>query len=132
MQQILMALGDYRFSIATAAYDSLKREHRYRWQAQPRWQQAPALQFTGYDKATLDLRGTIYPDLGAGFNQLELLRTQAGRGEPLLLVDGQGFVWGLWVIERVVEEQTYLQANGRPRKQTFRLQLADYGPDNQP
>ena len=31
MSQTMMALGDYRFSIDTLAYQRLRREQAYRW-----------------------------------------------------------------------------------------------------
>ena len=43
--EMMMALGDFRFAINTAAYNSLRRTHEYRWQAQNRLQQRPSQQF---------------------------------------------------------------------------------------
>ena len=129
MSRTMMALGDYRFSIDTAAYDTLKRQQSYRWQAQPRLQRHPALQFMGLGKETLDLQGVIYPDIGGDLGQLDSMRAQANKGEPLLLVDGLGFVWGQWIISHITEEQSLPLSNGQPRKQTFLLQLEYYGVD---
>jgi len=70
------------------------------------------------------LGGVVYPHYRGGFDQLSQLREQAKLGEPLLLVDGLGFVWGQWVITRLEETQFYLQSNGQPLKQIFQL-LAD-------
>ncbi len=127
MQGTMMALGDYRFSVNTAAYQSLKRQHAYRWQAQPRLQQKPLQQFIGLGEETLTLSGVIYPHFAGGLHQLDNMRAQAKRGKPLLLVDGLGFVWGLWVIQSISEEQTLLLANGQPCKQSFELSLVNYG-----
>ena len=53
MSEILMALGDYRFSVHTAAYSTLQRASRYQWPAQRRMAGKPARQFTGLDGDTV-------------------------------------------------------------------------------
>jgi phage protein U len=127
MSETLLALGDYRFSIDTAAYQTLKRRQSYRWQSQERLLRSPAQQFVGIGDDTITLAGVIYPHYRGGLGQLNNLRQQAETGEPLLLVDGLGFVWGRWVIVTIDETQSYLQSNGQALKQTFQLQLSYYG-----
>lgn len=127
MSETMMALGGYRFSLSSAAYQELRRSNAYRWQAQERLQRPPAQQFVGLGSETLDLKGTIYPHYQGGMKQLDLMRVQAGRGEPLLLFDGLGFIWGQWVILQVDETQAVMLTNGQPRKLEFQLRLARYG-----
>jgi phage protein U len=57
------------------------------------------------------------------------MRTEAGKGEPLELVDGLGNVHGLWVITEVEETRKVLSAEGVPRRIDFRLQIKRYGED---
>ena len=125
----MMALGTYRFSIDTAAYDTFKRSQTYRWQSQARVLRRPAQQFLGVGDETIELQGVIYPHLRGGLAQLDGMRAEAAKGEPLLLVDGLGFVWGQWVMTTLEEGQSYLLANGQPLKQTFQLQIMRYGED---
>ena len=80
MSETMMALGVYRFSLTSAAYQELRRSNAYRWQAQERLQRLPAQQFVGPGNETLDLKGTIYPHYQGGMKQLDLMRAQAGRG----------------------------------------------------
>lgn len=129
MSETMMALGGYRFSLTSAAYQELRRSNAYRWQAQERLQRLPAQQFVGPGSETLDLKGTIYPHYRGGTKQLDLMRAQAGLGEPLLLVDGLGFIWGRWVILQVDETQTVMLTNGLPRKLEFQLRLTRYAED---
>ena len=129
MSETMMALGVYRFSLTSAAYQELRRSNAYRWQAQERLQRLPAQQFVGPGNETLDLKGTIYPHYQGGMKQLDLMRAQAGRGKPLLLIDGLGFIWGQWVILQVDETQTVMLTNGQPRKLEFQLRLVRYGDD---
>ncbi len=130
MSETMMALGGYRFSLTSAAYQELRRSNAYRWQAQERLQRLPAQQFVGPGSETLDLKGTIYPHYRGGMKQLDVMRAQAGRGVPLLLVDGLGFIWSQWVILQVDETQTVMLTNGQPRKLEFQLRLARYGEDS--
>ena len=129
MSETMMALGGYRFSLTSAAYQELRRINAYRWQAQERLQRLPAQQFVGPGSETLDLKGTIYPHYRGGTKQLDLMRAQAGLGVPLLLVDGLGFIWGRWVILQVDETQTVMLTNGLPRKLEFQLRLTRYAED---
>ena len=56
-----MALGSYRFSLATAAYDSLERTAAWRWPAQDVLGAHPVRQYVGPGEQTIGLSGTIYP-----------------------------------------------------------------------
>lgn len=129
MSETMMALGSYRFSLTSASYQELRRSNAYRWLAQERFQRLPAQQFVGPGSETLDLKGIIYPHYQGGMKQLDVMRAQAGRGVPLLLVDGLGFIWSQWVILQVDETQTVMLTNGQPRKLEFQLRLARYGED---
>ena len=129
MSETMMALGAYRFSLTSAAYQELSRSNAYRWQAQERLHRLPAQQFVGPGNETLDLKGVIYPHYQGGMGQLDVMRAQAGRGEPLLLVDGIGLICGRWVILQVDETQTVMLTNGQPRKLEFQLRLVRYGED---
>ena len=130
MSDTLMALGAYRFSLDTSAYQQLQRNTQYRWSAQNRLQRSPAQQFVGPGSDTLTLSGVIYPEHKGGFDQINAMRAQAGLGQPLLLVDGLGVIWGRWVITSVEETQTVFLQNGQPKKQEFQLQLTRYGSDS--
>lgn len=130
MSETMMALGTYRFSIDSAAYQELKHSQAYRWQAQERLQRRPAMQFLGAGEESIELSGVIYPHFKGGLEQLDTMRTEANKGQPLLLVDGLGFVWGQWVITQIDEGQSFLQGNGQPLKQSFQLKLVNYGADS--
>lgn len=130
MSETMMALGGYRFSIDSAAYQELKHSQAYRWQAQERLQRRPAMQFLGAGEESIELSGVIYPHFKGGLEQLNTMRTEANKGQPLLLVDGLGFVWGQWVITQINEGQSFFQGNGQPLKQSFQLKLVNYGADN--
>ena len=125
----LLALGDFRFSVATAAYDELSRTAEYRWRRQDRIGRVPARQWLGPGDDTIELRGTILTAYRGGLGQVEAMKAEAVRGEPLRLVGGTGTVFGLWVVLRIRETGSVFLAGGAPRKVDFELSLAYYGED---
>jgi hypothetical protein len=129
MTEVMMALGSYRFSVRTAAFDALRRSSAWRWPAQERIGRAPARQFVGAGDDALEISGVIYPHYAGGLRQVERLRETAGSGVPLPLVDGRGRLWGMWCIERIEETGRVFHADGRPQKIEFSLTLAAYGED---
>ncbi len=127
---VMMALGDYRFGLATAAYDEMRRVDEYRWQQQARLGRTPAQQFIGPGTTTIEFEGTIYPHFRGGLGQVDAMRVEAAKGEPLRLADAFGFNWGKFVIKRIEETRSRPMANGVPRKMTFRIELTAYGDDD--
>lgn len=123
----LIKLGDFKFSVDTAAFSELRRVRSFNWASQQRMGQKPVLQYTGEGEESISFGGVIYPALGAGINQIETMKTMAGRGQPLLMVAGTGDVMGYWSIAQVEENRSYLFADGVPRKQEFQLSLLYYG-----
>ena len=120
---VMMQLGAFQFCINTAAYQGLSRSDEWRWPGQERFGQAPALQHTGPSATTITLDGILYPEWRGGLGQLDAMRAEAGRGKPLVLVDGRGQALGMWVIERVDESQSIFAAGGVARRIEFTLQL---------
>lgn len=131
MTEIMMALGDYRFSLSTAAYKDLERTSEWRWAKQERMGRKPARQFNGPDGDSLTLTGTIYPHFRGGLGQINAMRKEADKGKPLILVDGTGKVWGKWCIVKAHERQSQFLPNGVPLKMDFDLSLEEYGPDDE-
>jgi len=129
MTDIMMVLGAYVFSVDTAAYQTLSRVSSYRWPKQNRLARAPALQFTGPDADTIQVRGTIYPQYRGGLGQIDAMRAEAGQGIPLLLVDGLGHIHGDWAITRIEENERRHFRHGAPKKIDFSVSLTAYGED---
>jgi phage protein U len=126
---MMLALGPYRFSLNTSAYQSLKRSHEYRWPSIERIGQEPLLQAIGQGSDRIDLDGVIYPHFRGGLGQINAMRDSAQRQEPLMLINGQGNVLGRFVITQIEETQNTFLADGIPRKIEFRLSLERYGED---
>lgn len=127
MQDIMMVLGTYVFSIESASYQKLSRSVAYRWKNQTRMMARDALQFTGEGEDSITLTGVIYPNYKGGTGQLTVMRGLAGKGKPLILIDGKGFVHGLWIIEKIEEVVDAFFGKGVPKKQTFTMKIRKYG-----
>jgi phage protein U len=126
---MMLALGPYRFSLNTSAYQSLKRSSEYRWPSIERIGKEPLLQALGPGCDRIDLDGVIYPHFRGGLGQINAMRDSAQRQEPLMLINGLGEVLGRFVITQIEESQNTFLADGAPRKIEFRLSLERYGED---
>ena len=127
----MLGLGDYRFSVDTAAYQELVRTSEYRWQAQERLRNRPAQQYLGPGEESIGLTGILYPAYRGGLGQLDAIRAEAGQGQPLMLTSGSGDVLGKWCITQVEETRRIFDHDGTPRQVEFRLRIVRYGEDNQ-
>lgn len=124
---MMLALGPYRFSLNTSAYQSLKRSSEYRWPSIERIGKEPLLQAIGPGCDRIDLDGVIYPHFRGGLGQINAMRDSAEKQKPLMLINGQGNVLGRFVITQIEESQNTFLADGAPRKIEFRLSLERYG-----
>lgn len=124
---MMLALGPYRFSLNTSAYQSLKRSSEYRWPSIERIGKEPLLQAIGPGYDRIDLDGVIYPHFRGGLGQINAMRDSAQKQEPLMLINGQGNVLGRFVITQIEESQNTFLADGAPRKIEFRLSIERYG-----
>ncbi len=126
----MMMLGQYRFCINSAAYQTFTRSTEYNWEEQRRLGKDAAMQFVSNGSDTITLEGTIYPHFRGGVSQVDSMRSQAAQGTPLMLIGGNGTAYGRWCIVSISDTQTTFMKDGSPRKVTFNLKLKRYGEDN--
>lgn len=126
---VMMALGLFQFGMNGSNYQTFRRAAAYRWQPQNRVGRTPAMQFLGPDTQEITLSGVIYPHFKGGLRQVELMRLAAAQGQPMMLVDGLGWVWERWVVVSIEDTKTLLMSDGAPRKIEFTLTLKSYGAD---
>ncbi len=127
---VMMALGAFRFGVNRASYQTFTRRAAWRWEQVDRVGRAPALQYLGPDADEITLEGVIYPHFKGGLRQIELMRAIAGLGQPMILVDGLGWVWQRWSIVSIEETKSVFLADGAPRKIEFTVTLKAYGSDS--
>ncbi|SIQ11120.1 phage tail protein [Marinobacterium stanieri] len=121
---MLLSLGQFVFGIPTLSYQQLQRQNNWRWAANNRVGQRPARQFVGPGDDTINLSGWISPELCGDLKAIDTLRLMADQGEPYVLVDATGTVYGLWVIESLSETGTLHGIDSKPRRVDFSLTIA--------
>lgn len=125
---VLMTLGDIRFTVSEGAYQTLGRSLEMRVARMDRAGRQAARQILGEDE-TVDIEGTCYPGQRHARDRVDSFRAVARTYEPQMLTDGTGAVWGLFVVERVEERGSVIGPGGVPARQDFRLSLGRYGDD---
>lgn len=123
---MLMSLGQFVFQINTAPFDSFKRQNAWRWPSNSRTTSTNAHQYTGKDEESIELSGTLMPEISGGVSNLQQLRDMADQGEPHLLISGTGHIHGYYIIVNLSEERSYFLADGTAQRIDFSLQLKRY------
>ena len=120
---MLMALGQFIFSLPTLAYDNIKRSTAWRHPSHSRVGARPAYQFVGPGDESIHISGVLIPTLIGRAASLDELREMAHTGQAWALVAGTGVVLGAYVIEHMDETGTYHIDNGAAQRIEFSLQL---------
>lgn len=120
---VMLQLGDYQFSVNTAAFSDYRRDTEYRWAAQELIGKLDNLQSIGAGRDAITLQGVVYPHYRGGLGQIESMRAEASKGKPLLLVDGLGNIMGRFIIEKIEETRAVFSAGGVPLRQGFAINL---------
>ncbi|WP_010176311.1 phage tail protein [Pseudomonas sp. PAMC 25886] len=120
---MMMALGMFVFSLSTAAYQELQRQTDWRHASNSRIGAAPARQFLGRGDDAITLPGIILPELAGSALSLDAIRLMANTGKAWPMVEGNGRIYGLWVIESLSENKTIFFMDGTPRRIEFTLSL---------
>jgi phage protein U len=130
----MLLLGGFKFSVSTASLDKLKYVTNYRWivKEAPTDKCSPLLQYNGPGERTLDIEGTIFPQLvKGGLAQVDDMRKEALKGKALKLCHVQsasgagavGKILGDWCIYSISEDRTLFTVDGNAREIHFSLQL---------
>lgn len=120
---MLLSLGQFVFGINTLSYQQLQRQTSWRWASNNRVGMRPARQFVGPGDDSITLSGWISPELCGDRNSLDQLRVMGDNGQPYVLVDATGSVFGLWSIESINETGTLFQIDSKARRIEFSIGL---------
>lgn len=121
---MMMALGQFIFSLPTLAYNDFKRQTAWRHPSTSRVGALPARQSLGPGEDTITLAGLLVPEFAGRRSLINELRAMGDKGKAWSLVDGTGEVFGAWVIQSLNETGTVHLDNGAARRIEFDLQLA--------
>lgn len=128
----LLSLGNFKFSISTATYETLNKSHGWNWVGQPVIGADPALQFVGNETKSITIRGKMYHTfLGANYGttpqeQIDNLIKDADAGLPLTLVTADGTILGYWVVVSLNLTDSFIMRSGNAQKVEFDLTIKRY------
>jgi len=121
---MMMALGMFVFSLETLAYQEFQRQTDWRHGSTSRIGTNPARQYLGRGEDSITLPGVLLPALAGSPLSLDTLRMMADTGKAWPLVQGDGRIFGLWVIESLSETRTLFFRDGAARRIEFNLKLS--------
>ncbi len=119
----MLKLGEFIFSVDTAAYQTLQRSTARHWVKINRIGKRAAHQDLGPGDDSITLPGIIYPIYKGGLGQIDTMREMQGKGEPLMLVDGLGNVHDKWVIVTVTQNDGVFFQDGVAQQQEFSIRI---------
>jgi phage protein U len=125
-----MALGPFAFEALRFGYHGVGRDLSTRWAEISTVGSLNRLQWTGGDSDSVTISGVVFPEEFGGLSSLEGIRSAALSGSVLPLVTLGGNVFGMYVVEKVGEDQSYHTASGLPRKDAFSIELRRFVGNN--
>ncbi|EKN3682109.1 phage tail protein [Yersinia enterocolitica] len=120
---MMLSLGLFVFMRQTTPYQSIGRNIDYRWPTNSRIGLRPTAQFLGVDSEKITLSGVLLPELTGGKLSLLALELMAAQGKAWPLIEGDGTIYGMFVIESLSQTGTLFFANGSARRIEFTLKL---------
>lgn len=119
----LMAFGPFAFGMQTAAYDELRRQMQFKHGAAVRVGERDNYQYLGAGEEIVTLSGTVAPGMTGTLASITQLENMGLGGQAYVLVDGAGYVYGVYFIQSLETTQRYLLPDGTPRRLDFALTL---------
>ncbi|ASN71620.1 hypothetical protein 2F1_19 [Uncultured Caudovirales phage clone 2F_1] len=120
-----MSLGQFIFQTSTLAFLEIQRQRNWNYSDNAVAFGRPKKQFTGAGSDTVTLPGLIYEEHGFGTRfALDVLANMADTGQGFVLMDGSGYLYGVYVIDSIDETKSVLIDNGVPRKVDYTLKLS--------
>jgi uncharacterized protein len=130
MARPLFQLGSFQFDLPNGVPQTLDRTAEYRWEVQDRLLRDPAAQFMGPGSQQITLDGVLFPGFSGRQTTMETLRELAATGEPQMLTDGIGKIYGKWAIRSVQEGLSVFAPGGGARQISFNVSMVRYVEDN--
>lgn len=121
---MLMALGQFVFATDTLTFNQIQRQRTWNYASNAVAQGREQLQYIGAGNDNITLPCLIYESHGFGKRQaIDDLVWMANTGGGFVLIDGTGYLYGVYVIESLDETRSVLTFDGVPRKIDATLKL---------
>ncbi|QHH99227.1 phage tail protein [Acinetobacter dispersus] len=122
---MLMALGQFLFTTDVLSFNELQRQRQWKYGSNAVAKGRDAVQFMGAGEDTVTLTGVIYQEHGFGRRQsIDDIAAMADRGQSYLLVDGSGYIYGVYKIDSLDETKGILTDIAVARKIDFTIKLS--------
>lgn len=119
----MLALGPFAFGVSTAGYDRLQRSMQFKHAAAVRVGERDAYQKLGPGEESITITGVVAPEVTGTLASITRLEEMGRGGEAYVLVDGAGYVYGVYHIDSIETEQSAHVSDGTPRRVGFSLTL---------
>ncbi|WP_233203165.1 phage tail protein [Chitinimonas sp. BJB300] len=119
----MMALGLFVFELRSAPFQEMQHKKAWRHPSGSAVGVRPESQFLGLDEETVTLSGVLYPELTGGELTLLQLDEMADQGTSWPLIGGDGYLYGLFVIESKEVTRSVFFSDGAARQIDFTLNL---------
>lgn len=120
-----MSLGQFLFKTSTLAFQEIQRQRAWNYADNAIAFGRAKKQFMGAGEDTVTLPGLIYEEYGFGSRfALDEVANMADTGQGFVLMDGSGYLYGVYVINSIDETKSVLLDNGVPRKVDYTLKLS--------
>lgn len=121
---MILSLGQFVFSVDTLTFNELQRSRSWSFANNDIAQGRPQYQFTGVGEETISIPFLIYQEHGFGNRQsVDDLAEMADTGAGYVLIDGSGYIYGVFAIDSIDDNRSFLTINGVPRKVDGTLKL---------
>lgn len=121
---MMMVFGMFVFMLRTTPYQQLRHSQEWRHVKNERVNQSASWQYIGAGDDTVTLDGVLYPEITGGNLSLSALETVGFAGRPWPLIEGDGRIYGMYVLTRLERGKSEFDQYGNPKKIEFTLSLS--------
>lgn len=123
---VVAALGPFAFQAHGFGLTTIGRNTDTGWASVAVAGGMDRLQWVGGNSDSITISGVLFPHAYGGLSSLTGIRAAAEAGQPLMLVNLAGQIFGLHVIESITEDRSLLDRNGLPMRDAYKLTLKRY------
>lgn len=123
MKLVTMMLGDLEFSVPEGTFQTRERNTSYRIDVAEPIEGLGRPVYRGLQSDRIRIRGVVFPGFSGKAGSVQRFRDFAEKGESALLVDGEGNIFGAWMLADVDETEDPFTPTGLARKKDYSLTL---------
>lgn len=119
-----LCIGQFVFTPDDLSFTELQRQRAWNYADNSVASGRARKQFIGAGEDSITLNGIVYQEHGFGTREaIEDLADLASTGQGYVVMDGSGYLYGVYVIDSISESKSILVFQGVPRKIDFSVTL---------